>query len=84
MSKQSEFHNWFYKTNQLSRHPECSIAMSEAFDASMQVCEELKDAEIAALRGFAIWLTGCGYDFTQHQYFLDNRHLLIGDTGESE
>lgn len=34
--------------------------------------------ELAALRDFAIWLTGCGYDFTQHQYYLDNRHLLTG------
>lgn len=28
------------------------------------------------LQELAIWMTGCGYDFTQHEYFLENRHLL--------
>ena len=32
--------------------------------------------EIDELKDFAIWLTGCGYDFTQHKYFIDNRHIL--------
>lgn len=38
-----------------------------------------QSVELEALRGFAIWLTGCGYDFTKHKYFLDNRHLLISE-----
>jgi hypothetical protein len=29
------------------------------------------------LREFAIWLTGCGYDFTQHEYFIEQRELLL-------
>jgi hypothetical protein len=24
-------------------------------------------------------MTGCGYDFTQHNYFLENRHLFTDD-----
>jgi hypothetical protein len=28
------------------------------------------------LQDFAIWMTGCGYDFTQHEHFLKNRYLL--------
>ena len=35
------------------------------------------------LRGFAIWLTGCGYDFAQHDYFQKNRHLLQAPTQET-
>lgn len=36
-------------------------------------------AEIEALKNFAIWMTGCGYDFTQHEYFIKCRdELLIG------
>jgi hypothetical protein len=31
------------------------------------------------LQDFAIWMTGCGYDFTQHEHFLKNRYLLTED-----
>ena len=38
--------------------------------------EELKD--------LAIWMTGCGYEFTQHQYFCEQRDkLLKGGSDES-
>lgn len=33
--------------------------------------EKLKE-----LQDLAIWMTGCGYDFTQHEHFLKNKHLL--------
>lgn len=32
-------------------------------------CEELKD--------FVIWMTGCGYDFCQHSYFIEQRDKLL-------
>ena len=28
-----------------------------------------QQAKIEALKEFAIWMTGCGYDFRQHIYF---------------
>jgi hypothetical protein len=31
------------------------------------------------LQDLAIWMTGCGYDFTQHEYFLKNKHLLTDE-----
>ncbi len=31
--------------------------------------EELKD--------FAIWMTGCGYDFTKSEYFIKQRDKLL-------
>ena len=34
-------------------------------------------SEIAALKDFAIWMTGCGYDFCQHEYFVKKRDLLL-------
>jgi len=34
------------------------------------------------LRELAVWMTGCGYDFTQHDYFLKNRYLLSTPTNE--
>jgi len=33
--------------------------------------------EIDELRDFAIWMTGCGYDFCQHEYFCKKRDELL-------
>ena len=42
-----------------------------------------QQAEIDALKDFAIWMTGCGYDFCQHEYFNKCRdELLIGVRNE--
>jgi len=35
------------------------------------------------LQELAIWMTGCGYDFTQHEYYMKNKHLLT-DQPEQE
>ena len=34
-------------------------------------------AQIAELKDFAIWMTGCSYDFTQHSYFIEQRDKLL-------
>ena len=48
---------------------------SKLFD---YVCEA-KDLEIemAELKDFCIWLTGCGYDFCQHDHFVKQRDKLL-------
>lgn len=33
--------------------------------------------EKTKLQDFAIWLTGCGYDFCQHDYFIKKRDELL-------
>jgi len=33
--------------------------------------------KIDELQDFAIWLTGCGYDFEQHDYFCKQRDKLL-------
>ena len=33
--------------------------------------------EIDELRDFAIWMTGCGYDFCEHEYFCKKRDELL-------
>ncbi len=33
----------------------------------------------AELQDFCIWLTGCGYDFCQHDYFCKQRDKLLKD-----
>lgn len=38
--------------------------------------------KIDALQEFAIWMTGCGYDFCQHEYFVQQRDLLLKNTLE--
>ena len=32
---------------------------------------------IKELEEFAIWMTGCGYDFTQHPHFNEQRDKLL-------
>ena len=32
---------------------------------------------ITELQDFAIWMTGCGYDFAQHKYFCEQRDKLL-------
>jgi len=34
---------------------------------------------IEELQDFCIWLTGCGYDFSQHDYFIHQRDKLLKD-----
>jgi len=34
------------------------------------------------LQDFCIWLTGCGYDFTQHEYFIKKRDELLKESSE--
>lgn len=40
-------------------------------DEQKQIIDELRD--------FAIWMTGCGYEFTQHEYFCKQRDKLLKD-----
>ena len=35
------------------------------------------EAQIVELKDFAIWMTGCGYDFCQHEYFIKQRDVLL-------
>ena len=51
--------------------------------AILEMQHKQQQAEIEALKDFAIWLTGCGYDFCQHEYFIKCRdELLIGKAQE--
>ena len=34
---------------------------------------------VADLKEFVIWMTGCGYDFCQHEYFKEQRDKLLKD-----
>ncbi len=34
-------------------------------------------SQIDEVKDFAIWLTGCGYDFGQHKYFCEKRDKLL-------
>ena len=46
--------------------------------ADQLVIEKL-EARVMDLQDFCIWLTGCGYDFTQHKYFIKQRDRLLKD-----
>ena len=34
------------------------------------------------LQELTVWMTGCGYDFTQHSTFLEKQHLLSLEVSE--
>ena len=44
----------------------------------------MKDEKVKQLQELAIWMTGCGYDFTQHDYYLENRHLFTDDLSNQQ
>jgi len=54
-----------------------SLATNEA--VAQDLSDKLNKAaeEINELRDFAIWMTGCGYDFCQHAYFCEKRDKLL-------
>jgi hypothetical protein len=51
--------------------------------------DEIKEVQglvekVAELQDFAIWMTGCGYDFCQHDHFIKMRDKLLLDHVASE
>lgn len=34
------------------------------------------EVAISELQDLTIWMTGCGYDFCQHEFFVKRRHIL--------
>jgi hypothetical protein len=48
---------------------EITAQVSTLLQAVSEERDELKD--------FAIWMTGCGYDFCQHKYFREKRDELL-------
>lgn len=43
-------------------------------DETAKLLEENK-----RLKDLVIWMTGCGYDFCQHEYFINQREKLLKD-----
>jgi len=41
-----------------------------------KIIEKLEVA-LYSLQDLALWMTGCGYEFTKHAYYLENEHLFI-------
>jgi len=33
--------------------------------------------KVTELQDLVIWMTGCGYDFTQHKFFCEQRDKLL-------
>ena len=55
------------------------IISGKSFEVEDEVGEliHLISIERDELKEFAIWLTGCGYDFCQHPYFCEQRDKLL-------
>lgn len=52
---------------------EMNVPLAEAFAKRL----DEKQTSIDELQDFAIWMTGCGYEFTQHKYFNEQRDKLL-------
>ena len=50
----------------------------------LQVKNKKLEKENSELKEFCIWMTGCGYDFCQHEYFIEKRDSLLKDSGKSD
>ncbi len=48
-------------------------------DISLHALAEINELEekVGDLQDFCIWMTGCGYDFCQHEYFNKQRDKLL-------
>jgi hypothetical protein len=68
------------KTNDLRRAGK-AIFLATDESVAKDISDKLNYAadKIDALQDFAIWMTGCGYDFCQHGYFVKQRDLLLLD-----
>lgn len=72
-SHRTEWESQWAENGRPTGHTMCPVGklMHEAADRIAEL-----EAENERLREFAIWMTGCGYDFAQHQFYLDRQHLL--------
>lgn len=52
-----------------------TIEVSDAKQLSVMLLNAVD--EIEELKELAIWMTGCGYDFCQHEYFCKKRDELL-------
>lgn len=54
-------------------------SLAEFLDACrMKICGLLdKSSKVDELQDFAIWMTGCGYDFAALPYFCEQRDKLL-------
>ena len=61
-------------------HIEMDVTLATAFAEVLQThMDKLEETQ-----EFAIWLTGCGYDFTQHEYFCKQRDKLLKEQKRPE
>ena len=58
------------------------LHLIELFKAATMLRQQ--QAEIEALKDFAIWMTGCGYDFRQHIYYNECFDKLLMKEKEHE
>jgi len=56
----------------------CIDSMQTELDSAVSTNGEMQ-SRIDELQDFAIWMTGCGYDFCQHDYFCQQRDKLLKD-----
>ena len=76
---------WFYNENEIGE-PLYTHQYERPYNKVLVPCDKLAEmqAEIEALKDFAIWMTGCGYDFRQHIYYNECFDKLLMKEKEHE
>ena len=61
------------------RKASVAVYLATDEDVAKDLSAKLRNAAQAIddLRDFALWMTGCGYDFCQHDYFCKKRDELL-------
>ena len=64
------------------RKASVAVYLATDEDVAKDLSAKLRNAAQAIddLRDFALWMTGCGYDFCQHEYFIKKRDELLIST----
>lgn len=73
--------HYYPSVEELRKAAECVYTLTEE-DVAKDLCLKLNGAAnlIEELQDFSIWLTGCGYDFCQHEHFCKKRDELLLET----
>ena len=78
----SESGDYFYimeGESDLDCWPQYKSAESPCEEMIIRLCrhEQKLQSRVKDLEDFIIWMTGCGYDFCQHEYFIEQRDKLL-------
>ena len=62
--------------NRIKELEDDKMALQASYEKALNMVSA-GNKRIKELEDFCIWMTGCGYDFCQHNYFIEQRDKLL-------